>query len=315
MTGESDPLTQLLETFPLSIRFAGRFELTAPWGLSIPEGAAVICVPEDTRVCLTSAGADRATRVAPGEVVLLSPACGHELRDMPTSCVVPMRALVNGARSGSQLVMAFGGGGTKTTLLGGIIQFDAARVHPLYSALPPVVHVGKQDGDQFLQLEEIVRLIDHELLSAKPGSRGIVDRLVEILLVRTVRVHLAATAGATNGSFRGMLHPDLGTALALIHREPKKPWTVAELAARATMSRSAFSAAFVRVLGKPPLQYLRERRMQLACRLLRDPSLGLKEIASQVGYDSVSAFSAAFKRFSGTAPGDYRRSETPSDLI
>ena len=201
-----------------------------------------------------------------------------------------------------------------TTLLGGVIQFNAARVHPFCSALPPVVHLGKREGEHLLQLQEIIRLIDHELLAGKPGCRGIVDRLLEILLVRAVRVHLATAGGATNGSFRGMLHPDLGTALALIHRQPEKPWTVAELAAQATMSRSAFSATFVKVLGRPPLQYLRQRRMQLACRLLRDRSLGLKEIASQIGYDSVSAFSAAFKRFSGTAPGDYRRSETPSDL-
>ncbi|NQT13786.1 MAG: helix-turn-helix transcriptional regulator, partial [Planctomycetes bacterium] len=97
------------------------------------------------------------------------------------------------------------------------------------------------------------------------------------------------------------------TALALIHRQPERAWTVAELAKRATMSRSAFSASFLSVLGKPPVRYLREHRMQLASRLLDAPSLGLKEIASRVGYDSVSAFSAAFKRHFGTSPGDYRR--------
>jgi len=314
MDRESDPLTEVLEAFPLSIRFAGRFELTAPWGLAVPKGLGVICASENTRFWLSSAGTGQSTPVVPGEVILLSPGCGHELRDVPASRVVPLREWLNGARAERPFVLAFGGGGTETALLGGVIQFDAARTHPLYSALPSVVHLGRKEGEQLLQLADIIRLINHELLASKPGSRGILNRLVEILLARTVRVHLAQAGGAANGAFRGMLHPVLGAALALIHRQPEKPWTVAELAARATMSRSAFSAAFVNVLGKPPLQYLRERRMQLACRLLGDPSLVLKEIASQVGYDSVSAFSAAFKRFSGAAPGDYRRRETPSDL-
>lgn len=53
--------------------------------------------------------------------------------------------------------------------------------------------------------------------------------------------------------------------------------------------------------------------MELACRLLRNTTLGLKEIAAQTGYDSVTAFSTAFKRLAGTAPGRYRRRGAPDE--
>lgn len=144
------------------------------------------------------------------------------------------------------------------------------------------------------------------ILQKDPLSRAIVHRLAEVLLVQMTRLHLGKAGEAETGVMRGMMHRDLGPALTRIHRQPDRPWTVATLAKQANMSRSSFSAAFTRVIEVPPLQYLREYRMRLASRLLRDSSLGLKQIASRVGYDSVSAFSTAFKRFSGLAPGDYR---------
>ena len=310
---DPDPLSEVLETFPLPIRFAGRIELTAPWGLSLTQRSAAVLAVRDGRCWLTASANGQATPVVSGDVILLSPACGHELRDMPTSSAVPIERLTECAQVDRQGVLASGGGGAKTSFLGGVLQFDSVAVHPLSAFIAPVVHLKKREAEQAVLLEEIVRLIDRELTIGLPGARGIVDRLVEILFIQIARVRLAETAGVCESSMRGMLHPDLSTALTLIHRQPEKSWTVAKLAEQATMSRSAFSATFAKVLGKPPLQYLRERRMQLACRLLRDPLLGLKEIASRVGYESVSAFSAAFKRFSGMAPGDYRRSEIPSD--
>ncbi|NQT14077.1 MAG: cupin domain-containing protein, partial [Planctomycetes bacterium] len=175
-------------------------------------------------------------------------------------------------------MLTFGGGPVHTMLLGGVFPFDAARAHPFYSALPPLVRLDRHAQGHSQRLQEVIRLIDRESAVDRPGRRSVVNRLVEILFIQMMRVHLGS---ASNGSIRGMLHPDLSTALALIHRQPEMAWTVAELAKRATMSRSAFSATFLSVLGKPPLRYLREHRMQVASRLLYAPSLGLKEIASR----------------------------------
>ena len=56
-----------------------------------------------------------------------------------------------------------------------------------------------------------------------------------------------------------------------------------------------------------PLNYLRRERMQQAVELLRDESLGIKEVAILVGYRSESAFSNTFKQWSGLTPGLFRR--------
>jgi AraC-like DNA-binding protein len=158
-----------------------------------------------------------------------------------------------------------------------------------------------------MEMGGILRAIERELLARRPGGKAIVHRLSEVLITQMARLYLEQVEDISAGVMKGMVHRDLGPALTRIHRQPDHPWTVASLAEQANMSRSSFSATFTQVLEVPPLQYLREHRMRTASRLLRDSSLGLKEVASRVGYDSVSAFSMAFKRYSGQSPGEYRR--------
>ena len=55
------------------------------------------------------------------------------------------------------------------------------------------------------------------------------------------------------------------------------------------------------------MQYLTQWRMQLAATLLSTTSMGLAEIAEQVGYGSETALSRAYKRWVGVAPADWRR--------
>ena len=85
-------------------------------------------------------------------------------------------------------------------------------------------------------------------------------------------------------------------------------WSVAELAARVGMSRSAFAAAFTREMEAPPMQYLAAQRMLRAAELLKTPDVAISEIAFLIGYDSDIAFTRGFKRHYGVGPGAYRRS-------
>ncbi|MBB4981259.1 AraC-like DNA-binding protein [Streptomyces sp. SFB5A] len=89
--------------------------------------------------------------------------------------------------------------------------------------------------------------------------------------------------------------------------EVAHPWTVAALAARAGLSRAAFSKRFSDTVGRPPSAYLTWWRLTTAARLLRASDAPLSQVAARVGYTSPFAFANAFKRAFGTAPGRYRR--------
>jgi AraC-like DNA-binding protein len=101
-------------------------------------------------------------------------------------------------------------------------------------------------------------------------------------------------------------------ALAAIHREPEKDWTVASLAKEVGLSRSGFSARFSKLVGESAKRYLTQWRMQLARAQLRETSDPLAVFADRFGYQSEAAFSRAFKRMFGVSPGSIRDTTTAS---
>ncbi|HLA84533.1 MAG TPA: AraC family transcriptional regulator [Thermoguttaceae bacterium] len=305
LSSHQDTLSEVLETFPPEVRFAGRLELGAPWSLRLPEGAALVCSVLEGRCLATADTAWRATTAAPGDLLLLSPGAEHRLSDTITTQTAAVDWL-GLPRSGDPLTLKFGGPGARTALVGGVFQLDDPRVHPFCWGLPPVVHLTPDAVDRAAHLRALLHAMVDELSARRPGRGHMVRRLVEILFIEAARSCLAAGDDPAGTTFGELLHPDLGPALVLMHRHPEKPWTVAELAERVAMSRSAFAGAFVKALGRPPVEYLRRRRMELAGRLLKNPSLGLKEVALRVGYDSVSAFNSAFKQWWGISPGRFR---------
>lgn len=155
-------------------------------------------------------------------------------------------------------------------------------------------------------LEANLQFVASEMASGLPGAQTVVSRLADILFVQAIRAYLAESGARSKGWLRGLLDPQIGHALALMHQRPEAPWTVQSLAADVGMSRSAFAARFTDLVEESPLVYLTRWRMSRASTLLRGTS-GIAEVATKVGYDAESAFSKAFKRWMGKAPGAYRR--------
>jgi transcriptional regulator GlxA family with amidase domain len=110
----------------------------------------------------------------------------------------------------------------------------------------------------------------------------------------------------------------VAAAVALIQEQPERAWKVSELASRAAMSRSAFSARFRELIGEPPMRYVRRCRLARAAGLLRANDRSISEIARLSGYDSAVSLTRAFRREFGIPPGRYRdaqRSSTHSAVI
>jgi transcriptional regulator GlxA family with amidase domain len=95
-------------------------------------------------------------------------------------------------------------------------------------------------------------------------------------------------------------------ALSLLHPDPAHDWTVAEFAVAVAGSKMVLIDRFLQLLGRPPIRYLTEWRLNLASGLLHTTGFGVGEIGPKVGYDSEDAFSRAFKRELGKAPAHWR---------
>jgi AraC-like DNA-binding protein len=127
------------------------------------------------------------------------------------------------------------------------------------------------------------------------------------MFVDVLRRYVESLPPEHAGWLAGMRDPSVGRALACIHEQPARSWTLEQLAAEAAMSRSAFHDRFVHFVGQPPMQYLGQWRMQVAAGLLRDTQAKIVEVALDVGYESEAAFSRAYKRFVGVSPGSWRK--------
>ena len=155
------------------------------------------------------------------------------------------------------------------------------------------------------RLSTLVRMAGEESNKRRSGRDLILSRLVEVLLIESLRS--APGEGAPAGLLRGLNDARLAAAIRQMHRDPARSWTVAELAKKAALSRSAFFDRFTRAVGLPPMEYLLAWRMALAKDLIRRDDVGVAEVAERVGYGSASTFSTAFSRYVGQPPGRYAR--------
>lgn len=151
----------------------------------------------------------------------------------------------------------------------------------------------------------IAHLVGEAMRSA-PGNRAVLSRLSELLFVEVLRWQLTYISNGHRGWLAGLKDDHVGRALALLHGNPARAWTVDDLAASSGISRAAFAKRFADLVGETPVQYLAGWRMHLARRLLRESNIGIAELAARVGYESEAAFSRAFRRAVGIPPANWR---------
>jgi AraC-like DNA-binding protein len=145
----------------------------------------------------------------------------------------------------------------------------------------------------------LIELFTAEIVADQPGQTAVIDRLIDVIVLRCVRTILARQSQESDD-------PLVGRALRALEEHHEQPWTVETLANHVGLSRAALARRFVRQVGEPPLTYLTRWRLSLAADLLVGTDQTLAAIATKVGYANAFALSAAFKRVHGESPRDYR---------
>jgi AraC-like DNA-binding protein len=199
-----------------------------------------------------------------------------------------------------------GGGRGATTLIVGAYPVRGEISRRLLDALPVVLRVDA-GGTADAVLEHLAA----EVAVDRPGQQVVLDRLLDWMLVCTLREWFDRPGGEPPTWWAAQQDPVVGEALRLLHAEPAAPWTVAVLADRTGVSRSTLAKRFADLVGVPPLTYLTRWRMTLAADLLVEREAAtIADIARTVGYSDPFGFSAAFKRVRGVNPSEFRRVAT-----
>ena len=199
------------------------------------------------------------------------------------------------------------GADSDAQLLCGFFTCDVRPFNPLLEALPRFMRIGRgTSAATDALLDHFLRLAAAEQGDKRAGAQSVLNKLSELMFIEAIRTHMDHLGGDNTGWLSGLRDPLVGRALALMHAQPARSWTLEELAAEAGASRSGLVGRFTQMMGYPPIQYLTRWRMQLAARRLNERGAKVAAVAQEVGYDSEAAFSRAFKKFSGRSPSEWR---------
>lgn len=292
-----DPLSQVVGVLRPRAVFANVISGAGRWAVRYSAyGRPGFCIMLDGR-CRLSVDGHAPFDIEAGDFVLLptTPAFTLASDDPPDPVPRDPHALPS---DGSELRYGDPGGAPDMRSLGGAFVFDEADPALLVSLLPAIVHVRGA-----ARLARLVEMVADETRDPQPGSGFVLTRLVELLLIEAIRA--TVTAAAPPGLLRGLGDARLALALKRMHAQPDRPWTIAQLAAAAALSRSTFFDRFTRTVGVAPMEYLLAWRMELAKDLLRRGGLRIADVAERIGYGSGSAFSVAFLRHVGVAPSRF----------
>ncbi len=242
-----------------------------------------------------------------GDLILFPRNDRHTLGTDLSMRATDVTEVINAPQGDGLYSIIHGGGGAPTRLVCGFIGCEDARKNPVIAALPPAIRLCAADSGSAEWIRSTFQFAAGEIAKGNPGSSTVLSKLSELLFVEAVRRYVDSLPEGQTGWLAGLRDIYVSRALALMHADISREWTVEELSSEIGLSRSAFAERFTRLIGSAPKQYLCGWRMQIAADKLRNSSLSLTQVAAETGYESDAAFSRAFKKAYGVAPAAWRR--------
>jgi AraC-like DNA-binding protein len=298
-----DILTNVLNRVRLSGTLLFHYELGRPWSLALPEfpDAVFHYLSRGSAIVVLQDG--RTFRMAGGDFVVITHGDSHVLCSDRTTKPVPLLDL---DRPPAHLDVVRHGGNEKplSEMICGYFQLSHTSRSNVLELLPPILHLTPAPDHDWL--ETILQRMVSESAVQRPGQQAVLSRITEVLFVEVLRSWMKSLGPGEGGWVGAIADPHIGRALQLIHERPERHWVLRELALKAGLGRSAFSARFTSLVGQPMHRYLVARRMDEAALMLEASDDSIARVATRVGYETTAAFSKMFRRRHGMSPGRYR---------
>lgn len=314
-----DVLSEMLKAITLDggVFFNGEF--SSPWCAREPDSctmASYLAAPSKHVIIFhlitegrAYARMERGGRPVPlvaGDIVMFPQGDAHLMGNGPPVTPVDSAKQLQEVLTEGRMLSQFGGGGELTKVICGYLTCDPQLSQIFLAGLPSITKINIRDNASGQWLENSLRYsVDHADVS-RPGGQAVLARLSEVLFIEALRRYIAALPQHQTGWLAGIRDPEVGKALALLHRQPAHPWTIAALASEVGVSRSVLAERFRRYLSETPIAYLTRWRLQLGAQLLTSTSNSVAQIAAEVGYESEPAFNRAFKRELHLPPARFR---------
>lgn len=304
---DSDALTQVLLSLRLDCVEYERRTLSSPWAVAFPAQANAQFYFAARGDCWLKVGDSAWLHLKQGDAVLLPRGTSHviassadvQTADIPTHLHLPVsepNRPVGGPTGESE---------SRHALFCARLRFSLDARHPLLAMMADVLRVGeiaRRDPTVPMLLEAMER----ETTSERVGACGIAARIADVLAATTIRAWAECARSETFGWVAALRSPTAGKALAAIHSDLAREWTVEELAKVSGSSRTALNDAFRDAVGETPARYIARLRMFQASEWISVRGMRVSVAADRLGYESEASFSRAYKRIMGQPPSAAR---------
>jgi AraC-like DNA-binding protein len=301
-----DALSEVLQDFRLSGVNYGRCELRHPWSIAFPQQPLLRFHFVSQGPCWIYTQAQGWQKLNAGDLVLLPQGIAHRLASAPDVVGDSLKACQVTKLGSNVCEVVREGTGATSTLFCGSMSLGACALNPLITLMPPIIKGCDVAGNDPI-VGPLLAAMTAEAAQPQMGSATILSRMADLLTARLIRCWVNCTGASTTGWLAAIRDPHIGRALAAMHRDPGRNWTLESLAGLAGQSRSIFAERFSAVLGEGAARYLARLLMQLARDLLGQGGMSVAEVATRLGYESEASFARAFKRITSVSPGVVRR--------
>jgi AraC family transcriptional regulator len=163
-----------------------------------------------------------------------------------------------------------------------------------------------RSGIRDRSLSQIFSLLAAEFIAGNPTGRIYAESLAEALAIRFLHFGGIAPQEVTIKT-SALPSGKLSRVKELIETSLDQDLTLESLAKESGYSRAHFLRMFREATGMTPHQYVIQRRILNAERLLAKDDIGLADIAVACGFSSQAHFTLAFRKQLGVTPAEYRR--------
>jgi AraC-like DNA-binding protein len=263
------------------------------------EGRAYVELENGERVALSA-----------GDLVTVPHGHRHILGSGPRVPPIDAGAALPGVLERGLDLLQLGGSGAPSRFICGFLSCDPQLSQTFLGGLPPLIKVNIRDDASGQWLENSLKFSVIQAMNREVGAQAMLTKLAEVAFAETLRRYIRQLPDGQTGWLAGARDVEVGTVLTLIHHRHAHPWTVAELAREAGLSRTVLSERFRHFLGESPIAYLTRWRLRLGSSALIGTSHSVAQIAAEVGYESEAAFNRAFKREYGLPPARFRKAKS-----
>lgn len=156
------------------------------------------------------------------------------------------------------------------------------------------------EEDKLKQAVQLCDFILEEWQKKKPGYKVVIKSYFLTLITFLARNFSPAITSSSPKL------PEILRTLTYVHENYTEKITLSGLSSMACLSERQYTRIFHEIYGMPPIEYVINCRLALACRLLKYSRDSLQNISVKCGFGDKVSFSRLFKKRYGITPGKYR---------